>query len=367
MNCGQRATERLQRFQNGSTVAAPGATDNVLDLKQPAAPQTAGQPPAPTRSNPPTKSLHGMHARTLHTQGAARQTSTIDTPPEAQPAESTTTAAETMTSNQLADDATMAARAELNRQVEAAAYTAAPTETDTTYRTQPQYAQSNTPQGATEVTHMEPHQVYPLKTDSATQQPDTSESPAENSYQLEDYELPPVETMPPQNTGMQQKQSWFRRLSPVNLMDHAAIRVGTAGLCILLLAGYVTYLNYPDIAVRVAASRANVNASIPEYIPDDYDFNGPIVYGNGQLTINFRDQDQTISLSQSQTQWDSQSLLTNYINRRTSDYETYQQNGLTIYTYDNRHAAWVNGGTMYTIDSETYLSQQEIVNMASSL
>jgi hypothetical protein len=59
--------------------------------------------------------------------------------------------------------------------------------------------------------------------------------------------------------------------------------------------------------------------------------------------------------------------LTNYINRKTSDYETYRENGLTIYTYDNRHAAWVNGGTMYTINSETYLSQQDIVNIASSM
>lgn len=214
---------------------------------------------------------------------------------------------------------------------------------------------------------MEPHQVYPLKPDSAAQQPDTSAATVEHSQQLEDYALPPVEATPPQNTGMQQKQSWFRRLLPSNLLGHAAVRVGTAGLCILLLAGYVTYLNYPNIAVRVAASRANVNASMPEYVPGDYDFSGPVAYGSGRLTINFSNQGQTISLSQSQTQWDSQSLLTNYINRRTSDYETYRQNGLTIYTYDNRHAAWVNGGTMYTIDSETYLSQQEIVNMASSL
>lgn len=344
MNCGQQASSRLQSFQANSSSRA---SDNVLDLNQSIQQRE--------QNGQPAKSLHGLHAKQFHTQNQPQsqpvQGNTIPGAEDAQKSEEIDTAAQ----------ATQNEPGEQSHYVEAA-----PTHvTPATYSLQE--ATQETPRQSSretmETTYMEPHRVYSLKNDPQPQQNDTPES----VQQLENYELPSVEPVNTEPTAPSHKKGWLQKLSPSSLFNQSAIRVGTIGLCIVLLAGYVTYLNYPNIAVRVAASRANVNASMPEYVPDGYGFNGPVAYGQGKLTITFGGKDGIISLSQSKTQWDSQSLLENYINRRTSHYETYRQNGLTIYTYDNRHAAWVNGGTLYTIDSETYLSQNEIVNMASSL
>ncbi len=148
-----------------------------------------------------------------------------------------------------------------------------------------------------------------------------------------------------------------------NFMRLAAI---TASM--VLLVGYVTYLNYPNMALRVAASRASINASMPGYLPSGYSFSGPIAYSPGQLVVNFQGgDDKRISLSQSSTRWDSNSLLEEYVKLRTSTFVTYRDKGLTIYTYDDRHAVWVNGGVLYEIEAEGELDPEEIVRIAGSL
>lgn len=343
MNCGQHASQRLQHFQSQA-----GPRSNVLDLKRQSDPAPAENvhPPQASPESNPAKSLHGMPDRNSRTSattsGGTRAGSTSEATPDNETPE---------------EDSRRAAQTELDRHVETEAAHAA-----SIYSPQEAPAQP-TPDPAP-VTHMEPHRVYPLKTDSSMEYDD----PIETDQYAEAYTHPFAGTLPvepPARTS--RRRGWLRNLSLPNPFAQNMARVGAAVLCIVLLTGYVTYLNYPNIAVRVAASRANMNASIPEYVPKGYDFNGPVAYGQGRLTITFSDQNKSISLSQSRTQWDSRSLLENYINRRTSNYETYRQNGLTIYTYNNRHAAWVNGGTMYTIDSDEYLSQQDIVNMASSL
>ena len=367
MDCGRRATQRLQHFSSG---ASAGANQNTLNLQQTREPeQPENQPSAPSTSDSAAKSLHGMHARNLGAGSQPQQSPepATQSPDPPAPAATPGIATATMDGPQ-ATEAGETARQELSQQFADASLAAAATPEA------PALDQASGQQVATEakqITHMRPHQRYPLKGDQegyqGKSQAPAEGTPAAETPSVEDGQLPSLSSTATSGDQPSGGQSWFRKLLPFNGMNHTAFRVGVTGLCILILAGYVTYLNYPSIAVRVAASQANVDASLPEYTPDGYSFNGPITYGDGQLTVTFQKQGKTISLEQAQTQWDSQSLLTNYINRKTSDYETYRENGLTIYTYDNRHAAWVNGGTMYTIDSETYLSQQEIVNMASSM
>jgi hypothetical protein len=48
------------------------------------------------------------------------------------------------------------------------------------------------------------------------------------------------------------------------------------------------------------------------------------------------------------------------------DYDTLQANGLTIYTYDST-ARWVNGGILYTINSDANLSPDQIKRIAISM
>lgn len=144
--------------------------------------------------------------------------------------------------------------------------------------------------------------------------------------------------------------------------------VGTM-MVILLLAGYVAYLNIPSISLKVAANRAGFAASLPS-TPSGYRLNGPIAYSPGQVTINFKSNtdERRFSLVQQPTTWDSVALLENHVTRQSEDYSTYQDRGLTIYIYDGNNAAWVNGGKMYIVQAKNAsLTSNQILQMASSM
>lgn len=150
-------------------------------------------------------------------------------------------------------------------------------------------------------------------------------------------------------------------------------RVGsyaTAGLVALLLTGYLAYLNIPSISMKVAANRAGFAATMPGYQPAGYSLNGPIAYSPGQVTVNFSSNtdDRKFSLRQQPTTWDSNALLENYVTKQSSDYLTYQDQGLSIYIFNGTNAAWVNGQKMYVIEGDnSQLDTDQILKLATSV
>ena len=160
--------------------------------------------------------------------------------------------------------------------------------------------------------------------------------------------------------------NWFSRMrqrQPKLLPTVAGVAV------VLLLAGYVTYLNLPNMALRVAASRAGFDASLPGYKPAGFSLDGPIAYSPGQITIQFssNSDERTFTLAQRESTWDSQSLLDNYVVRENKKYATFQEKGLTVYVYDNSNATWVDGGIWYTITGDSLLSSEQLLKIAGSL
>jgi hypothetical protein len=147
------------------------------------------------------------------------------------------------------------------------------------------------------------------------------------------------------------------------------LSVASASLALLLLGGYFTYLNMPSLSVRVAAAQAGVNASYPSYHPDGYSLNGPVAYTQGEVKMKFASNagPQNFTVSQSKTSWDSSAVLDNYIKGKAGDnYITYDEHGLTIYTFGG-NAAWVNGGVLYTITGDAPLSGDQIRHIATSM
>ena len=145
--------------------------------------------------------------------------------------------------------------------------------------------------------------------------------------------------------------------------------VASASLALILLGGYFTYLNMPSLSVRVAAAQAGVNATFPSYHPDGYSLNGPVAYTQGQVSMKFASNagPQNFTVSQSKTSWDSSAVLDNYIKEKAGDnYITYDEHGLTIYTYGG-NAAWVNDGVLYTISGDAPLSGDQIRHIATSM
>jgi hypothetical protein len=142
----------------------------------------------------------------------------------------------------------------------------------------------------------------------------------------------------------------------------------TSAFALLLLGGYLTYMNLPNLSMRVAAARAGIAARYPNYHPDGYSFSGPISYQPGEVTINFKSNtnDDRFNIKQKASNWDSRAVLDNYVSKQSSTYLTYVERGLTIYSFNNK-AAWVSGGTFYLIDGGAPLSSEQVLRIATSI
>lgn len=148
-----------------------------------------------------------------------------------------------------------------------------------------------------------------------------------------------------------------------------AINIMAVSLAVMILGGYLTYLNMPGLSVRVAAAQADVAASFPDYHPDGYRFDGPVAFAPGQVTINFKANGGTTgyTVTEQKSTWDSQAVYDNIVARVADDsYITNSQQGLTIYTYKGE-AAWVNKGILYTVEGDAPLSNEQLLRIAASL
>lgn len=147
------------------------------------------------------------------------------------------------------------------------------------------------------------------------------------------------------------------------------LSIASASLALLLLGGYFTYLNMPNLSVRVAAAQAGVNASYPEYRPDGYSLKGPVAYNHGEVVMKFAANGggHNFTVTQSKSGWDSSAVFANYVKEKAGEnYITYNERGLTIYTFDG-NAAWVNRGVLYTINGDAPLSGDQIRRIATSM
>lgn len=138
---------------------------------------------------------------------------------------------------------------------------------------------------------------------------------------------------------------------------------------LVMFAGYLTYLNVPNLSVRVAAAQAGIDASYPGYQPDGYKLNGPVAYSDGEVRMQFaaRTGDNDFTLRQTRSSWDSNALLENYVKEKAgNNYATSQEKGITVYNF-NQEAAWVSGGILYTIEGSAPLSPEQIRRIATSV
>ena len=147
--------------------------------------------------------------------------------------------------------------------------------------------------------------------------------------------------------------------------------VSFASFTILALAisGFVAYQNLPEIAMRVAATRAGFSASLPTYQPSGFSMAGPIEYQPGEVTLSYKSasDNRSFNVVQKNSSWNSETLLENFVAVSGKPYQTFQANGRTIYIYDDNKATWVDGGIWYNIDGKSNLNSDQLLRIASSL
>lgn len=139
-------------------------------------------------------------------------------------------------------------------------------------------------------------------------------------------------------------------------------------LAIALIVGFVAYQNAAAIRLRIASSQAGINATLPAWEPAGFVV-GSLTAGPGKVTVSFRSTQapESFAIEQTASNWDSSTLLSDYVYPNNDTYNTIQTRGSTIYTYGNNNATWVNGGIWYKLTSDGTLSTSQIVRVATSM
>jgi hypothetical protein len=135
----------------------------------------------------------------------------------------------------------------------------------------------------------------------------------------------------------------------------------------LVIGGFISYLNLPQLEMRVASIQAGFGASLPAYAPTGYALEDGVKRTGGTVYISFRSGASRYTLTQQSSNWNSQTLLDNTL-ALNGQHQAVQKNGQTIYIYNNGSgASWVNGGVRYDITGSAELSNDEITRIATSL
>ncbi len=173
------------------------------------------------------------------------------------------------------------------------------------------------------------------------------------------------------NSHFQPKIRKVRGIERIAKKLHVKPRtLGLSGLGLVLLAvgSFWAYQYVPNVAMRVATARSGVSATLPAYHPSGFNLAGPITAVPGQVSINYKSNsdNRKFQVVQRSTDWNSQSLLSNFVNTEHQQYQSMQVNGRTIYLYDNA-ATWVDGGVWYQVKGDNTLSRDQILRLVDGL
>ena len=144
--------------------------------------------------------------------------------------------------------------------------------------------------------------------------------------------------------------------------------LAAASLAVLLIIGFVSYQNAANIQIRVASSRAGINATLPKWEPSGFAI-GKFTYSPGTVAVNFHSNNgqHSFSLVQTASKWNSATLFDQYVFPNSNSYEAIKASNTTIYAYNNTNATWVNNGIWFKLIGNGSLSTSQLVTLAASM
>lgn len=157
---------------------------------------------------------------------------------------------------------------------------------------------------------------------------------------------------------------------PSFLGKRTGLKVGLITVAILVAVGFVAWQKFPQLSVKLAASRAHIHASVPSYKPEGYSLAAPAQAINGQVLIKYKaisDASQGYDITQQPSDMTSTSLA-NTLTPGGTQMQTSQVGGNTVYIYGPKNdAAWVNNGVLYKLNDHANLSSDQIINIVKGL
>lgn len=148
------------------------------------------------------------------------------------------------------------------------------------------------------------------------------------------------------------------------------LTVGISIFAVVLLTGFLAIQKVPNVAMRIAATKAHVAAQLPSYTPSGFSLVTPIHSSPGSVVVRFAqngNSSRSYTLTQSASQMDNQSLSASVVPHNTQ-VQTSSVNGTTVYIYGNdNNAVWVDHGMQYKISDSANLNSDQLLKIASSL
>lgn len=158
-----------------------------------------------------------------------------------------------------------------------------------------------------------------------------------------------------------------RKRFSYNFSFARAALVTVCSTIIVFAIVYFVNLTSTDMSLKVAAMQSGIEASYPDYIPRGFTLSD-VSSMSGKVSMTFKNGDSSYTISEENSNWDSNALLNNYVKVNYGDeYTVIRENGLTLYMGD-RWETWVNGGMLYklTVNSGE-LTKKQMKTIATSL
>jgi hypothetical protein len=151
-------------------------------------------------------------------------------------------------------------------------------------------------------------------------------------------------------------------------IGHRVLNTTAIALAIVLVAGFIGYQNKANIAMHVASARAGFHASLPGYKPSGFAI-GNFTYSTGVVAVNFHSNsdNRNFTVTQKASNWNSETLLDNYVATTADQYQALQSGGRTIYMYGGNNATWVDNGVWYQVTDDGALSTNQVLQLAQSM
>lgn len=167
-------------------------------------------------------------------------------------------------------------------------------------------------------------------------------------------------------TAIQNATSHTAKKHPIRRKHRKASRLTISAASLLLLVGFFVHQNAPNIALKRASSTIGFTAGVPSYQPGGFR-RGAVEYEPGKVTIDFRSNSDTrgYTITQLSSDITDQAIQTRFL--KGQSYQAIAHNGQTSYLYGSDNLTWVRNGIWYTIEGDSSLSKDQLLNIASSL
>lgn len=143
------------------------------------------------------------------------------------------------------------------------------------------------------------------------------------------------------------------------------IMISFVVVVVATIVALVAWRNIPAVAVRLAAVRSHITATVPSFTPTDYSFD-TATSQPGAVSIKYTNKlnsSNSYTVIQKESRQDSSSLVANTVPKNTQT-QNFQNNGVMITSYSangENVAVCVNNGTQVTVSGTLDLTSAQKV------